>query len=58
MECGRIAFCGLVRNRAHVTFGARIVHRDIKAAKPCDGPVDEIADVILLADVGIDELGL
>ena len=35
-----------------------VVHRDIETAKPCDGLVDQGADVILLADVGVDELGL
>src|SRR5882724_8999264 len=35
-----------------------IVHRDIETAKPRDGLVDHRADVILLADVGVDELGL
>jgi hypothetical protein len=58
IECRGIAFRGLVRNRANLAFGASIVHRDIETAKPCDGLVDQSADVILLADVGIDELGL
>jgi hypothetical protein len=31
---------------------------DIETAKPCDGLVDQGADVIVLADVGVDELGL
>ena len=31
---------------------------DIETAKPCDGLVDQRAHVILLADVGVDELGL
>ena len=53
-----IAFRGLVRDRASLAFGAGIVHRDIETAKPCDGLVDQSADVILLADVGVDELGL
>jgi hypothetical protein len=52
------AFRGLVRDRANLAFGAGIVHRDIETAKPCDGLVDHRADVILLADVGVDELGL
>jgi hypothetical protein len=30
----------------------------IETAKPCDGLVDQSADVLLLADVGVDELGL
>src|SRR6202022_173251 len=53
-----ITFRGLVRDRANPAFGAGIVHRDIETAKPCDGLVDQSADVILLADVGVDELGL
>src|ERR1700704_4243561 len=52
-----IAFRGLVRDRANLAFGAGIVHRDIETAKPCDGLVDQGADIILLADVGVDELG-
>src|SRR4029077_394622 len=43
--------------RASLAFGASVVHRDIETAKPCDGLVDQSADVILLADVGVDELG-
>src|SRR6202051_569698 len=53
-----IAFRSLVRDRANLAFGAGIVHRDIETAKPWDGLVDQSADVILLADVGVDELGL
>src|SRR3981189_425910 len=49
---------GLVRDRANLAFGASIVHRDMQTAKPCCGLVDQSADVILLADVGVDELGL
>ena len=41
-----------------VTFGGGVVHGDIETAKPRDGLVDHGADVILLADVGVDELGL
>jgi hypothetical protein len=53
-----IAFCGLIGDRANLAVGAGIVHRDIEPAKPCDGLVDQSADVTLLADVGVDELGL
>ena len=53
-----IAFRGLIGDRANPAFGAGVVHRDIETAKPCDGLVDQSADVILLADVGVDELGL
>src|SRR6202051_4285561 len=52
------AFRTLVRDRAARTFGGGVVHRDIETAKPRDGLVDHGANVIFLADVGIDELGL
>src|SRR5260370_31590660 len=52
------AFRGLVRDWTNLAFGGGIVHRDIDAAKPCDGLVDHGADIVLLADVGIAELGL
>jgi hypothetical protein len=41
-----------------VTLGAGIVHCDIEPPKPRDGFVDQSADVILLANVGVDELSL
>ena len=41
-----------------LAFGGGVVHRDIETAKPCDGLIDHGADIILLADVGVDELGL
>jgi hypothetical protein len=53
-----ITLRGLLRDRANLAFGAGIVHRDIETAKPCDGLVDQSADVILPASVGVDELGL
>ena len=52
-----IAFGGLVGDRADLAFGTGIVHRNIETTKPRDGLVDQSADVILLADVGVDELG-
>src|SRR6202051_2597177 len=52
------AFRGLVRDRANYTFGGGVVYGDIETAKPRDGLVDHGADVIFLADVGVDELGL
>ena len=53
-----IALCGLIGDRPNLAFGAGIVHRDIETAKPRDGLVDQSADVFVLADVGVDELGL
>src|SRR4029077_3246593 len=51
-------FHGLVRDRANLAFGGGVVHRDIETAKPCEGFIDHGADVILLANIGVDELGL
>jgi hypothetical protein len=53
-----VAFHGLVRDRADRAFGRGVVHRDIDTATPCDGLVNQSADVMLLADIGVDELGL
>src|SRR3954471_20263930 len=39
-------------------WGPAFFHCDIETAKPCDGLVDQSADVVFVADVGIDELGL
>ena len=58
VERGGIAFRGLVRDRTNLALGAGIVHCDIETTKPRDRLVDQSADVILLADVGVDELGL
>src|SRR6202051_5013141 len=52
------AFRTLVRDRAARTFGGGVVHGDIETAEPRDGLVDHGADIIFLADVGVDELGL
>jgi len=41
-----------------VPFGCGIVHRDIQTAEPRNSLVDHRADVILLANVGVDEFGL
>ena len=53
-----IAVRGLLCDRANLAFSASIVHSDIETAKPCDGLVDQSADVILLAHIGVNELGL
>src|SRR6267378_3240660 len=47
-----------VRDRTNLPFSGGIVHRDIETAKAGDGLVDQRAHVFLLADVGVDELGL
>jgi hypothetical protein len=53
-----IAFRGLVRDGADLALGAGIVHCDIETAKPCDGLVDQVADFIVPANVGLDEDGV
>jgi hypothetical protein len=41
-----------------LSFGCGIVHSDVQTAEPRDGLIDHRADVILLANVGVDEFGL
>jgi hypothetical protein len=53
-----IAFCSLVGDRTELAFGAGVVDRDIETAELCDGPVGQCVNVVLVADVGVDELGL
>jgi hypothetical protein len=48
----------LLNHRTRLAFRASIVDGDIEAAESRDGLVDHGADVILLTDVGVDELGL
>ena len=36
---------------------AGVVHRDIEAPKALNRPVDETADIVFLAHVGLDEFG-
>ena len=58
LECRGEAFGGLICDQAALTFGTRVVNGDVETAKPRDGLIDHVADLILLADVGADELGL
>src|SRR3984957_16765304 len=51
-------FRRLVRERADHPFRGRVVHRDVETAEPRDGLVDQDADILLLAHVGVDELCL
>jgi hypothetical protein len=41
-----------------LTFGSRIVDRDIEAPEPRDRPVNKVADFFVLAHIGTDEFGL
>jgi DNA-binding transcriptional LysR family regulator len=54
------AFGSLIGDRADLALSGGVVHRDIETPKPCDCLVDhdQSADIIFLADVGVDELGL
>src|SRR4029077_8841117 len=51
------AFLGLIRDRANLAFGTGVVHRDIETAKARDGLVDQVADFIVAANVGLYERG-
>jgi hypothetical protein len=53
-----IAFGGLLRDRAGLAFGAGVVDGDVETAEARDCLVDEITDIVLVADVGADEFGL
>ena len=46
----------LVGDRAGQAFRGGVVHGDVKTTKPRDGLVDHSAQVILLTDIGVDEL--
>ena len=52
LECRGKAFGSLICDQAALTFGACVVDRDV------DGLINHVADIIFLADVGVDELGL
>jgi len=53
------AFGCLLRDQTAIGLRfAALFHRYIETTKSCDGLVDHGADVVLLADVGFDELGL
>src|ERR1700732_691878 len=47
----------VANSAAKHSIGGGVVHGDIETPKPRDGLVDHIADVTLLANVGVDELG-
>ncbi len=55
IEGGGVALGGLLGHRARLAFGAGGVDGGIETAEACDGLVDQIADVVLAADVGADE---
>ena len=50
-----ITFCRLLGDRARLALGAGIVDCNIEAAEAGDGPIDEIAYLFLVTDVGGDE---
>src|SRR5882757_9719992 len=55
VECGRIAFGRLIRDRAGFPFGACMVDRDVQPAKALDGAIDELTNIFLLTNVGANE---
>jgi hypothetical protein len=52
-----IAFRRLVCDRAGLALGAGIVHRDIQAPEALDRPIDETADIVVFAHIGLHEFG-
>src|SRR6266852_1237627 len=55
VEGGCVILCGLFRDRAGLAFGAGVVDGDIEAAEAGDRLVDQILDIVLAANVGVDE---
>ena len=53
-----IALGGLVGGGSGLAFGAGGVDRDVEAAKADDRLVDEVADIVVMTNVGADKLGL
>ena len=57
VEGGGIAFGGLLRHRAGLAFGAGVVDGHVQATKARNGPIDQVAHLVLVAHVGRHELG-
>src|SRR5271170_5219471 len=57
IEGGGVAVGRLLRHRAGLAFGARGVDRRIQPTEERDGPIDQVAYIILAAYVGTDEFG-
>src|SRR3954447_6279842 len=55
VEGGRVAFGGLIRDRARLALGACGIDGGVDPAKARNGLVDQIAHVVLVAHVGTDE---
>ena len=55
VEGGRVAFGGLINNRARLTLGACGVDGGVDPAEPRNSLVDQTAHVVLVAHVGTDE---
>jgi hypothetical protein len=51
-------FCGLVRDRADLPLGGGVIDRNIETTKSRDGLVNHGANIIFLANVGLNELSL
>ena len=52
-----VALGGLLRRRPRLAFGARGVDRDIQPAEALNGLIDEVAHILVVTNVGADELG-
>ena len=58
IECGGKAVAGLFRHRPKLALGACVVDCGVEPAEPRDGPIHQRADIIVVADIGVDELRL
>jgi hypothetical protein len=58
IEGGGVALGGLLRHRAGLAFRTGVVDGRIQAAEARDGLIDQIADLIVVLNVGLDERGV
>jgi hypothetical protein len=58
VESGGIGLRSLIDERAGLSFRAGVIHCDINTAKSFDGLIDQLPDIILMADIRLNELSL
>jgi hypothetical protein len=51
-ESRGIAFCSLLSRGAGLALSARRIDCGVQAPEACDSPVDQTADIVLMANVG------
>ncbi len=57
IESGRVAFGGLFRHGTGAALGPGVVDGHIEPAESCHGLVDQVADIVFVADISTDEFG-